>query len=31
MSVWFLIIVEWVVLIAFVALAEYAVNKRLHR
>ncbi len=31
MSVWFLFIVEWVVLIVFVALAEFAVNKRLHR
>jgi hypothetical protein len=29
MTVWFLIIIEWVMVVAGVALAEYAVRRRL--
>ncbi len=31
MSVWFLFIAEWIILIVMVVLAEFGVNKRLHR
>lgn len=31
MSVWFLFIAEWIILIVLVILAEFGVNKRLHR
>lgn len=31
MSVWFLFIAEWVILVVLVVLAEQAVNRRLHR
>jgi hypothetical protein len=29
MTVWFLIIVEWIMLIAGIVLAEYALNRRI--
>lgn len=31
MSVWFLFIAEWIILIVLAVFAEYGVNKRLHR
>jgi hypothetical protein len=31
MSIWFLIIVEWVMLFIGVALAEYALRRRIQR
>jgi hypothetical protein len=31
MSIWFLIVAEWIILILAVMLAAYALNRQLHR